>query len=156
MIAGLWLAFRPDTYQMQIRFATHVLCPTELLLTNIQMMCQWDSCNFPCFKGTQQLYCINDSSLLRQNHNRPATYYLRDRFEPFCPEVELAGAVVLAPVLAWLLTSSLLLGFVSDSPGGSFRFSVKQKAASRASHINIVPHSLTHSLTTWCRILFGK
>jgi hypothetical protein len=56
---------------------------------------------------------------------KTATYYLRDRFEPFCPEVELAGAVVLAPVLVWLLTSSLLLGFVSDTPGGSFRFSVK-------------------------------
>jgi hypothetical protein len=41
--------------------------------------------------------------------------------------VELAGVVVLAPALAWLLTSSLLLGLVSDIPGGSFRFSVKQK-----------------------------
>jgi hypothetical protein len=58
---------------------------------------------------------------------KSATYYLRDRFEPFCPEVELAGAVGLAPVLAWLLTSSLLLGLVSDTPGGSFRFSEKQK-----------------------------
>jgi hypothetical protein len=57
---------------------------------------------------------------------KSATYYLRDRFEPFCPEVELAGAVVLAPALVWLLTSSLLLGLVSDTPGGSFRFSVQQ------------------------------
>jgi len=54
------------------------------------------------------------------------TYYLLDLLEPFCPEVEFAGAVVLAPPLDWLFKSSLLLGFVSDAPGGSFRFSVKR------------------------------
>jgi len=59
---------------------------------------------------------------------RSSTYYLLDRFEPFCPEVEFTGAVVLAPALAWLLTRSLLLGFVSDTPGGSFRFSAKHQS----------------------------